>query len=374
MKKVLITGVRAPAAIDLARLLSISGIDVYMADSFRFPIGRFSKYLKGYQRIPGPAIDPKGFVRELCKTIKKFEIDLLIPTCEEVFFIGRYQKEFPCAVFCDDFAKLETLHNKYQFTLEAKGCEIEIPKTKLITSKEELMHCETKGYVFKPVYSRFASHTFIQPRKKKLKKLKISKKYPWVQQEFIPGKEYCSYSIAVEGNITAHSCYHPLYRFGKGAGIYFPPVHNEIILNFVQKFAKKINFTGQLGFDFIEKNSEQLYVLECNPRTTSGVHLLDKNINFHQVFTPNNNILIKSKDQAKMITIAMLLCGWQQKSPRIFWSDFNKATGILNDNEDKISSIALFINLVEVIIRSICRFKSIQQASTYDIEWNGQQL
>ena len=52
---ILLTGVRAPVALDWAFRLHRSGARVFMADSLRLPIGRFSPHCAGYTQTPPPA-------------------------------------------------------------------------------------------------------------------------------------------------------------------------------------------------------------------------------------------------------------------------------------------------------------------------------
>jgi hypothetical protein len=109
----------------------------------------------------------------------------------------------------------------------ARDCSIHIPSTALIKNRDDLKKIiNPEEKVFKPVFSRFASHILICPNNSSLQKIASAKNFPWVAQEFISGKEYCTYSVAVAGKIQAHSCYHPKYRAGLGSGIYFEITKN----------------------------------------------------------------------------------------------------------------------------------------------------
>ena len=312
MKRILVTGARAPAALDLIGKLSDSGMDVYAADSVYHPLSRASNKVIQYFAISTPAKNVCSFIDDLEKIIKKHKIDMLIPTCEEVFFISKYKErlEKHCVVFCDTFEKLSTLHNKYDFLEAATDCEAYLPKTERFYNQSELAILkDTSQKVFKPVFSRFASHTIIRPEEIGAQKINASTNFPWVAQEHIDGTEYCTYGIAVNGKLQVHVCYQPTYRAGLGSGIYFTPAFNNNIQKFVSNFVSKHNYTGQIGFDFILTKNNQLYVLECNPRATSGIHCLATEIAWREVFLGSVKETFSASKGNKMVALAMATFG-----------------------------------------------------------------
>ena len=83
---VLITGSRAPVAIDLAKHLALAGHKVWMADSLRYPIGRFSRYIQGHLFLPRPVESLRAFRQAIQNAVNQFGIYRVIHTCEEVFY------------------------------------------------------------------------------------------------------------------------------------------------------------------------------------------------------------------------------------------------------------------------------------------------
>lgn len=375
MKRALITGARSPASLDLMRRLSYSGFEVYAADSVSHPLSRASNCIKDYFILPSPTHDAKAFTEELRSLITKHKIDILIPTCEEVFFISKYKSVLAkeCLVFCDDFYKLSLLHNKYDFLSAAENCGAFIPDTRLICSSsdiEDLKNSDEK--VLKPVFSRFASHTLIKPAKQQLQRINVSKSFSWVAQEYITGTEYCTYGIAVQGKLQAHICYEPTYRAGLGSGIYFTPYFNEEIQTFVNNFVKKHHYTGQIGFDFMITKDNKLYVLECNPRATSGIHCLPEIMDWNSVLSGAQNNVIVASAKHKMVALAMLTFGLKYISSLKFIADFMKAKDPVWDIRDIKPSLYQLVSLAEIIFKSVRNRISLKEAATADIEWNGE--
>ena len=73
---------------------------------------------------------------------------------------------------------------------------------------------------------------------------------------------------------------------------------------------EKNQFTGQIAFDFIQSHDGQIYALECNPRATSGVHLLASHPKFAEAFlNPNMDCITPTGDDSSMLATAMLVYG-----------------------------------------------------------------
>jgi predicted ATP-grasp superfamily ATP-dependent carboligase len=111
--RILLTGGRAPATLDLARLFHRAGCTVFVADSCRSPIAKGSAAVHKTFHVCEPKSKRAAFIADLLDIIRQEAIDLLIPTCEEVFYIAQAlpQLSAHCTVFADRFEKLAALHS-----------------------------------------------------------------------------------------------------------------------------------------------------------------------------------------------------------------------------------------------------------------------
>lgn len=376
-KRILLTGGRAPATLDLARMFHHTGSTVFVAESCKSPVSKGSIAVQNTFYVPEPKTRRTDFINALIHIIQQEKIDLLIPTCEEVFYIS---EELPCLaqycrVFTDQFPKLTQLHSKWIFSQLVQDFEITTPETHLIQTPEEIqpwLHC-SKEWVFKPVFSRFAAYTMIQPEPIQLKLAQPTPKYPWVAQRYIPGTEYSTYSVAKEGKLLAHVTYHSPYRAGKGSGIYFVPTEQPDILAFTKAFVEQFGYTGQIAFDFRKKPEGQTYVLECNPRATSGIHLFSHQDQLPSAFLNEPSALIQPKRQTrKMLGLIMPLYGLQSgNSVAKFLKDFYTAQDTVFSREDPAPFFYQFISFAEIVQKSLTRKVSLIQAATADLEWDG---
>lgn len=378
---VLILGARAPACLEWARAFRVSGWQVSVADSVTWPLTRTSNAIHSFFKLPEPRSNPSLWIESLLHLIEERDIDLILPTCEEAFYLahGINRLKQSCRVLTYDFAIMHRLHDKFQFAEMTYEWPITAPETWLLDSVESVaaMSSMANELVFKPVYSRFASRTLLRPSHDDLMEVKPSKEQPWVAQRFVAGKEHCSFSLFVDGRLTAHACYHPRYRVGSGSGIYFAPSDPPLIRAFLEKFGSVTGYTGQVGFDFIETPEGGFYVLECNPRATSGVHLFDDQPQalVAALLGETKNGLILPTPKPRMVALAMLLFAAPRHAfDRTFWRDYFAAQDVVIRRGDFKPLPAQILGLLEIIGRAVVRRRGLLAAATADIEWDGQPL
>jgi predicted ATP-grasp superfamily ATP-dependent carboligase len=384
--RVMITGARALISIDWAHRIKQHNHKsfVVLADSFYFPLGRFSKNIDKYVKTSSPRFLPETYIKELLYYIDKYQINILIPTCEEAFYISKYMHLLPkgCQCFLDNFNKIENLHNKFTFLdLIDQNNYIKKPETLYIKDAQELEDWISRNnlqeYIIKPVYSRFGSE-FVE----NIDQFKRDYRYPLVVQQKIKGKEFCSYTIANAGTVVAHSCYHPKYKAGVGAGIYFDVVEELAIFEFCKSIIQKINYTGQIAFDFIQAADGIIYPIECNPRGTSGLHLIHRDLNIAEhLFNNSKNMDTNLKQiipQKKSIQIvfAMILFFYKnmQDNKIAYIKDFLSTSDVYSSLKENRLHFLQIISFIEVVVRSIKYRFNLKKASTIDIEWDGHEI
>jgi len=379
MGSYLVLGARAPAALEICRGLARGGHRVITADSMAFPLARFSAATSAYRRLP-PATCGAGYGRALADLVTDLGIDWIVPTCEEVFHVARWRHMIPagCNVLADGLDKLGAFHDKFAFTHAARDCGIGIPATACLRTCADLAAHAPESYpggvVYKRCFSRFAEGTIVRPRPDQLRGMAISPDEPWVAQEFVGGVEVCSYSVAVSGKIVAGACYRPAYRAGRGAGIYFEPVRDDRLEDFVEQFVRKHSFTGQIGFDFIVDPERGPFVIECNPRATSGVHLLPASLDWGGLLDGLADADPWRMEGAAMVGMAMSIYGAGDllRRPRTWLRDFVAARDVIWSRGDRIPALGQAVTAAETLLRAAAAGLSPLAATTADIKWDGE--
>jgi predicted ATP-grasp superfamily ATP-dependent carboligase len=377
---ILLTGGRAPAALELARAFHRAGHTVFMAESLRGHLSQPSNAIKANFVVPAPRQDGDAFIVALKKIIEENKIDLLIPTCEEIFHIAMRRDELPCTVFAEPINKLDQLHNKWEFVSTAVSYGLSIPETTLVKSMDDLFHSFTnwREVVLKPIYSRFATRTLILATLKQASaRLTAHPNSSWVAQAYIRGTEICTYSVCHDGRMAAHTAYQSTFTAGQGAAIVFQHIDHPAIFNWVKTFVARNHFTGQIAFDFIQTPDGQIYALECNPRATSGVHLLALNPRFVEAFLrPQLDCIVPFDNSSHMLSTAMLIYAlpeaFKKNTVRQWMRTFFSNHDVIFDLKDMLPFLLQFRSLLAYLKLASQKGISPLEASTFDIEWNGE--
>lgn len=392
IRSVLLTGGRAPVTLDLARMLRRAGYRVYVAESASRHLCRLSGAVEQCFVVPSPRHETAAYLSELERIIRASQIDLLLPMCEEVFYIAQGAERLRpyCHVLVSPLEQLHKLHHKFHFIQLAQSMGLAVPDTRLVRSREEWIQTqsvlETEGkWVWKPVYSRFAARVRM-PGSRNLppSEAEISSALPWVAQAYVSGRALCTYSVVHEGNMVAHTTYDSRYRTGSvGASVYFEHVEHEGTYEWVQQFVEATGFSGQIGFDFIEGPEGRVVAIECNPRATSGIHLFypgDELV--RAITTPESlvkeGILMTPKQHSRaMLMLPMLGSGLQQigrpdqwRAWMAAWRGTRDVVHLQKDRRPMLEQAAVVLSAW----RLARKYKlSLTEALTHDIEWNGEQ-
>lgn len=378
MPNVLILGGRAPAALDHARRFAAQGWRVVIADSVSCRLSGWSRAVSATVRLAPPRHAPAQFIADLNAAITREQIDLVVPTCEEVFFLSRYRSALPasCRVLADDFDKLRQLHSKWEFNRLADG---HAPDSALVENLEQARDWAAgRPLVLKPEFSRFGVHVRLYPNGMPQDAAPLPPLGPWVAQEYCEGSELCSYSVAEQGVLTAHALYRPLYRLHRSSSYYFEPEVNEPIQRFIAALVARLRFTGQISFDWIDTGDGKPRVLECNPRATSGLHLFGLRDALPAALNGVQQACITPQGSAHMLGPVMYSAGLAQalaNGTLANWRrDARRATDVLAAAADRAPLLGGVVDMAWFARTALQRRCTLREAATRDIEWDGEEL
>jgi predicted ATP-grasp superfamily ATP-dependent carboligase len=377
---VLLISSRAPVTLDLIRVLGRAGHTVYATDTQPWTLGSHSRYLRRHFVTPAPRHDYEGFAAALERVIAEQEIDLLVPTCEEVFWIGRYYERLAAItnIFTAPLDQLRLFHNKATFGRMAAERGICTPRTAVVYDCDELLQQLPRfpRYLLKPAYGRFATRiiTNCGPRANltPLTACTPTPAAPWLLQEYVDGTAVCSYSLVQRGHVAAHCAYTTPITAGGGAGVQFRTVDGSTTLAVVRRLLEDSTYTGQLALDFLA-TPDGLVLLECNPRATSGAHLIDAPVLVGGLLDPQQRTTLTPAGRCKQITAAVLLS--IARSPhrqRSQLHDLLLSGDVIMAVDDPLPALAQLPMLLHFWRISRRKRISLTAAMTDDIEWNGE--
>ncbi len=383
---ILITGARAPVALGLARDFKHAGYDVFLADCSSAYIAKWSNTAQKVFAYASPVHQPKQFRRDIENLIDHIQPRYIMPTCEEVFHLSHPHlvKSVKDILFAPPLPVLDRLHDKAKFNALCSELNVSVPKTHILDSLSNLEVYQniSKEWVFKPCYSRFGAQTFIQPSAKQLKTLQPSPQTPWIAQKFIPGTEYSFYAVSRNGKLIAFAAYQSDWRLKGGASYVFTPAISKAEVQakiIAETLAKNLFLTGQFSCDLIIDHDGQAWPIECNPRATSGLHLLTGSGNLARrviaKHAPSQTSL--ANPQKYMLHMMMsygLTKAIKEGKYREWFSTLKSSCDVIGSKKDHMPLLG---SIIDTLIFAKQAFKhkfTLSQATTYDIEWNGETL
>jgi hypothetical protein len=252
-KRILITGAKMTKALQLARSFHAAGHRVFLVETHKYWLTghRFSNAVEGFYTVPAPKKDPEGFCQGLLEIVKKEQIDVFIPVTSPVesYYCSLAKPLLLpyCEVIHFDADITQMLDHKYKFIEKAKELGLSVPKTFLITKPEDVLNFDFEAdgsqYILKsiPYDSVHRLDLTRLPMKSKsdmeefVKGLPISEDKPWIMQEFIKGKEYCTHSTVRNGKIRLHCC-----SESSPFQVNYEQVDNPEILEWVKNFVSTL--------------------------------------------------------------------------------------------------------------------------------------
>lgn len=377
---ILITGARAPVALEWARIALSSGHQVWLADSLRCPLGKYLQGIQGYLLLPAPVGNQQAYCQAVTRLIDEYQIDMVIPTCEEVFYLTQAKtlaqphRQSPVQWFMPETNLLYRLHDKFESLSILNGLGgVLAPETRLLSTPSDIQN--DPNTILKPVYSRFGRQIIRQPHKHALTETQLSADCQWVQQRKIQGQAICNYALFEAGTLIVHQAYLPKYCINQSAASYFEPYIDKRLEEFCTQFGQKTGYHGQVAFDFIEE-SGQLYVLECNPRATSGLHLIREQLSLSSSGHLSHKKRHPEQDSSAYrvglsLLILFIFPSIKDKTLALLIKDHKRATDAFADKAYPLLKRATWLSALEMIYRAIRFKRPLSHASTYDIEWNG---
>ncbi|WP_026917599.1 carboxylate--amine ligase [Gordonia shandongensis] len=382
-KHVLITFGRSFLTLNLARLLAAAGHRVSTCDSMGITVSRFSNAVSAFHRVSSPKFEPLQYCRDVADIVEREGIDMVIPIHEETDILSMMRGLFPesCDLFLSPFEIEDMLHNKFSFQVCLDERGFQTLKYAKVASPDDAAALDfTTPFAVKRTYSRGSQKVYKAYPGDDLGYLEFDPDNPWIAQEWLEGDRYCTYSVCREGEVFAHATYPVSYAIDGSSCLTFEQVDHQPILDWVQRFAKSVNFTGHMGLDFIDHPERGLYTIECNPRGTSGIMMFTREDRVDRAFFgENTEIIHPPMGRVRMIGIGMALYGWRKKSLpgnsfRRFWKDFRAASDVIYDPLDRKPAAMLIPAYGGILAQGVKYRVGLAEAFMHDHEWDGHKI
>lgn len=293
----------------LARSFYLAGHNVIGADCepYGVPVcGRFSLSLQKFYAVPKPNANDGSayYINALLRLVQRERVDLWV-SCSGVANAVEdgqakevLERRSDCKCIQFDVTTTQMLHEKDTFIAETLRLGLPVPETHNVTSRaavHKVLHESPrtkKRYIMKSVGMDDASRgdMTVLPRRTlsqtydHLSRVPIAKDKPWVLQEFVKGKEYCTHALIIDDKVKVFVACPSSELLMHYEALPSDSALSKAMLRFTEEFVKRSgrDMTGHLSFDFLieekftEKGAEMgLVPIECNPRAHTAVVLFE---------------------------------------------------------------------------------------------------
>ena len=281
-RTVLVSGGKMTKALQLCRSFHAAGHRVVLVETARYRLTghRFSRAVDAFHTVPD-ARSP-GYAEALRAVVEREGVDVYVPVCAPASALpdarAKALLEPGCTVLHPDPDQVAMLDDKLAFNRAAAALGLPVPDTHRITDPWQVLGFDFDGrprpYVLKsiaydPVHRLDLTRLPFDPPEAMedfVRSLPISEDNPWILQEFVEGREYCTHGTVRDGRLTVYACCE-----SSAVQLNYAMADRPRIREWVTTFVAAHRLTGEASFDFIETADGTPYAIECNPRTHSAI-------------------------------------------------------------------------------------------------------
>jgi hypothetical protein len=183
--------------------------------------------------MPAPAEGKRAYLHLLAEAVRKHGADLVVPVSEEALHVAFLPSLLPgTPVLAMPPGLMLALHHKGRFVEVARDTGLAVPETHPLGSDAAAAMARTGRVVVKPIHS------------------------------------------AAGGRVLGTVIYRGVQLAGSVACAFERVEHREAE-DWIARLVAALGWTGFIAFDMREDDAGRIHGIECNPRTTSGLHFFE---------------------------------------------------------------------------------------------------
>lgn len=269
---VVLTLGRLPKALELARGFAEEGWRVVVAEPHARHLCGASRSVAKSVVTPAPADGKRAYLEALAEIVRTEGARLVVPVSEEALHVAHLPPLLAngVRVLAMPPAAMLALHHKGGFVEAMRRVGCAVPETAMLGTAAARALVAGGKVVVKPVHSCSGRGVRVLDRGATLPEDGV----PCVVQRFVDGPEYSSCTLAHEGRVLATAIYRGV-QFGGSVAIAFERVDRPAIEAWIDRAVAGLGWSGFIAFDLRVDAAGVPFGIECNPRTTSGLHFLE---------------------------------------------------------------------------------------------------
>ncbi|WP_372621443.1 ATP-grasp domain-containing protein [Falsiroseomonas sp.] len=272
-RTVLITLGRLPKALDICRSFARAGWRVVVAEPHaRHLCGASSAVARSIQ-VPPPAAGKRAYLEALADAARQEGAELVVPVSEEAMHVAFLPPLLPgVRVLTMDPQLVLALHHKGGFVALCRRIGVGVPETHPLGSAEAAALGAAGRVVVKPVHSCSGRGVRVLAEREALPAADPAA--PAIVQRFVPGEEFSSCTLAHAGQVLGTVVYRGV-QFAGSVAVCFERVTHPAVEDWITRAVAALGWSGFISFDLRVDAFGGVFGIECNPRTTSGLHFFE---------------------------------------------------------------------------------------------------
>ncbi len=365
-RTVVLTLGRLPPALDLARSFAAAGWRVVVTETYGMHLARMSRAVARSVKVTSPQVDANAYLENVLDVVREENATLLVPVSEETLRVANLKDRLPThtQLFAADYELLEQVHDKYRFAKLAASLGLTAPQSWLPGEYSE----QGEQVIVKPRHSCSGRGVRIVPASDT-----VDAAADDVVQERVEGVEVSGFAIAESGKLFCPQVYRGTVLSGSVA-VCFERVEHPAVVEWMQTFVRETAYTGFIAFDFIIDDKHQPFAIECNPRATSGVHLVPEAVLAGQVAGELVDAERGYKTESSMTeswscyTAVLSRIGKPKEFARAF-GELRRARDVTWSRKDPLPFLLMPINTARIIVDAVRYRATFAEVAVRDIEW-----
>ena len=381
--RILVTSARMPFALAVMRRLCQAGHEVFSSDTYAAAPGNHSRYVTAHTVTASPRGATERFVEQVSDFCVEHGVELILPTWEEAFYLAtrRERLEQVASLYTPPFETLARVHDKHSFEQLVERLGIPVPDGVTVRSDEELREAVGRWprYFGRGVYSRggvtLLTNTGPLAGRVRLEDVHPTPDAPWLVQEFVDGPMVCTYSTLHGGRVTGHCTYRAPRQYHHSTAVQLESIPGEATLEVVERLGAELAYTGQMSLDFVD-SEDGLRIIECNPRTTDGVLLMESDELAGSLLDAEQELTMVPPGRLTQLDLAVVGAMFSDGLREVPGSihDLLRIPGADRGWHDELPNLYSFLAFCHHERLSLSEHEQLQVAMCEDVSWDGEPI
>ena len=381
--RILVTSARMPFALAVMRRLCQAGHEVFSSDTYAAAPGNHSRYVTAHTVTASPRGATERFVEQVSDFCVEHGVELILPTWEEAFYLAtqRERLEQVASLYTPPFETLARVHDKHSFEQLVERLGIPVPDGVTVRSDEELREAVGRWprYFGRGVYSRggvtLLTNTGPLAGRVRLEDVHPTPDAPWLVQEFVDGPMVCTYSTLHGGRVTGHCTYRAPRQYHHSTAVQLESIAGEATLEVVERLGAELAYTGQMSLDFVD-SEDGLRIIECNPRTTDGVLLMESDELAGSLLDAEQELTMVPPGRLTQLDLAVVGAMFSDGLREVPGSihDLLRIPGADRGWHDELPNLYSFLAFCHHERLSLSEHEQLQVAMYEDVSWDGEPI